>query len=134
VYQAGTFNGNPLSLAAGMATVECLDRQRAHIRLNEAGEALRQALAELLKRMKLDYAVSGMASMFQVFFGPEPENYQQALLCNKELYDKFWWHMLESGVFLPPSQFETCFLSTAHEKRDVEDMLRAFIKSCGALK
>jgi glutamate-1-semialdehyde 2,1-aminomutase len=134
VYQAGTFNGNPLSLTAGMATVDYLDKQRVHIKLNESGEALRQALAELLKRMKLDYSVSGMASMFQVFFGPKPGNYQQALRCNKELYNKFWAHMLENGVFLPPSQFETCFLSSAHEKRDIEDTLRAFIKSCGALK
>jgi len=134
VYQAGTFNGNPLSLAAGMATLEYCDKNRVHLKLNEDGEALRQALTELLKRMKLDYSVSGTASMFQVFFGGKPENYREALLCDKELYSKFWSHMLEGGVFLPPSQFETCFLSTAHEKRDFENLLRAFIKSCGALK
>jgi glutamate-1-semialdehyde 2,1-aminomutase len=134
VYQAGTFNGNPLSLAAGMAMVEYCDENRVHLKLNEAGEALRQALAELLKRTKLDYSVAGTASMFQVFFGPKPGNYQEALRCNKELYHKFWSRMLENGAFLPPSQFETCFLSTAHEKRDIEDLLRAFIKSFGALK
>ena len=110
-------------------------KNRVHLKMNETGEALRQAMTELLKRMKLtDYSVSGMASMFQVFFGKKPENYQEALLCNKDIYNKFWSHMLENGVFLPPSQFETCFLSTAHEKHDVEDLLRAFIKSCGALK
>jgi glutamate-1-semialdehyde 2,1-aminomutase len=134
VYQAGTFNGNPLSLAAGMAMVEYCDKNRVHLKLNEAGEALRQALAELLKRTKLDYSVAGTASMFQVFFGPRPGNYQEALRCNKELYHKFWSRMLENGAFLPPSQFETCFLSTAHEKRDIEDLLRAYIKSFGALK
>jgi glutamate-1-semialdehyde 2,1-aminomutase len=134
VYQAGTFNGNPLSLAAGMAMVEYCDENRVHLKLNEAGEALRQALAELLKRTKLDYSVAGTASMFQVFFGPKPGNYQEALRCNKELYHKFWSRMLENGAFLPPSQFETCFLSTAHEKRDIEDLLRAYIKSFGALK
>ena len=135
VYQAGTFNGNPLSLSAGMAMLEYCDKNRVHLKLNETGETLRQALEELLKRMKLtDYSVAGMSSMFQVFFGKKPENYQEALLCNKETYNKYWSHMLENGVFLPPSQFETCFLSTAHEKRDVEDLLRAFIRSCGALR
>jgi glutamate-1-semialdehyde 2,1-aminomutase len=134
VYQAGTFNGNPLSLAAGLAMIEHIDKERVHLKLNETGEALRQALTELLKRMKMDYSVSGFASTFQVFFGPKPENYQMALKCDKELYNKFWYHMLENGVFLPPSQFETCFLSTAHGKLDLEDVLRAFIKSCGAIK
>jgi glutamate-1-semialdehyde 2,1-aminomutase len=134
VYQAGTFNGNPLSLAAGLAMVEYLEKGRVHLKLNETGDALRQALSELLRRMGLDYAVSGTASMFQVFFGPKPENYRDALKCDKELYRKFWSRMLENGVFLPPSQFETCFLSTAHERRDVQDTLRAFVRSLGALK
>ncbi len=134
VYQAGTFNGNPLSLAAGMATIEYLDKNRVHLKLNEAGDALRRALAELLRRMGLDYTVSGAASMFQVFFGPPPENYRDALRCDKELYYKFWSRMLEHGVFLPPSQFETCFLSEAHERRDIQDTLRAFVRSLGELK
>ena len=134
VYQAGTFNGNPLSLTAGMAMVEYLDKQRIHLKLNENGNAIRSALTELLRRMNLDYSVSGIASMFGIFFGPKPENYRDALKCDKGLYMKFWSHMLENGVFLPPSQFETCFLSSAHEKRDIEDTLRAFIRSCGAIK
>jgi glutamate-1-semialdehyde 2,1-aminomutase len=132
VYQAGTFNGNPLSLAAGMAMVEYLDSSRAYVKLNETGDSLRKALAELLRRMRLDYSVSGTSSMFQVFFGPKPENYRDALKCDKELYRKFWSRMLENGVFLPPSQFETCFLSAAHERHDVQDTLRAFVRSLGA--
>jgi glutamate-1-semialdehyde 2,1-aminomutase len=134
VYQAGTFNGNPLSLAAGMAMVEYLDKNRVHLKLNEAGNALRQALAELLRRTGLDYSVSGAASMFQVFFGPKPENYRDALKCDKELYRKFWSRMLENGIFFPPSQFETCFLSAAHERCDIQATLRAFIRSLGALE
>ncbi len=134
VYQAGTFNGNPLSLAAGMATVEYLEKNRVHLKLNEAGNALGQALTELLRRLRLDYAVSGTGSMFQIFFGPMPANYQDALKCDKTLYDKFWSRMLEHGVFFPPSQYETCFLSAAHERKDVQETLRAFVRSLGALK
>ncbi|WP_174591184.1 glutamate-1-semialdehyde 2,1-aminomutase [Methanocella conradii] len=134
VYQAGTFNGNPLSLAAGMATLEYLDKARVHRKLNEAGNALRGGLSELFKRTKLGYSVSGTASMFQVFFGPLPENYEQALKCDRELYMKFWSHMLGSGVFLPPSQYETCFLSAAHTDEDFQVTIRAMIQSLGALK
>lgn len=134
VYQAGTFNGNPMSLAAGMATIGFLDKNRVLVKLNETGNALRGGLTELLKRTRLDYSVSGTASMFQIFFGPMPENYEQALRCNKELYMKFWWHMLESGIFLPPSQYETCFLSAAHTQKDTQVTIRAMIKSLGAIQ
>jgi glutamate-1-semialdehyde 2,1-aminomutase len=134
VYNSGTYNGNPLSLAAGMATVEYLDKQRVHIKVNEMGNTLRGALVELARRAKLGYSVSGIGSMFQVFMGRKPENYADALKCNKELYMKLWAHMLDNGVFMPPSQFETCFLSAAHTSQDLEQMLRAYIKSFGALK
>lgn len=134
VYNSGTYNGNPLSLAAGMATVEYLDKQRVHIKVNEMGNTLRGALVELMRRAKLSYSVSGIGSMFQVFMGPKPENYGDALKCDKELYMKLWAHMLENGVFTPPSQFETCFISAAHTNQDLEQTLRAYIKSFGALK
>ncbi len=134
VYQAGTFNGNPLSLAAGLAMVEHLEKTRVQIKMNDECNSLRQAMAELLRRMGLNYTVSGTASMFQVFFGPKPENYQDALKCDKALYDKFWSHLAEYGVFFPPSQFETCFLSSAHERRDIQDTLRAFVRAMQSLK
>jgi glutamate-1-semialdehyde 2,1-aminomutase len=134
VYQAGTFNGNPLSLAAGMAMVDFLDKNRVHMKLNELGKDLRVGLIELFKRTRLEYSVSGTASMFQIFFGPMPENYAQALKCDRELYMKFWRHMLESGVFLPPSQYETCFLSAAHAQKDIQVTIRAMIESLGAIQ
>ena len=134
VYNSGTYNGNPMSLAAGMATIEYLDKQRFHLKVNEMGNTLRSALAELMRRTKLDYSVSGIGSMFQVFLGPKPENYQEALKCDKALYQKLWAHMLENGVFVPPSQFETCFISAEHTNHDLEQTLLAYIKSFGAIK
>ena len=134
VYNSGTYNGNPMSLAAGLATVEYLDKQRFHLKINEMGNTLRSALVELMRRTKLNYSVSGIGSMFQVFLGPMPENYEDALKCNKELYRKLWTHMLENGVFVPPSQFETCFISAEHTNKDLEQTLLAYIKSFGAIK
>lgn len=134
VYSAGTYNGHPLSLAAGLAAIEAIDHERVHRKVNEMGASLWQSLTDMLRQKKMDYTVSGIASMFQVFFGPQPENYTDALKCDKTLYMKFWRSMLESGVFLPPSQFETCFLSYAHQKPDIEHTLQAFSKAFEATK
>jgi glutamate-1-semialdehyde 2,1-aminomutase len=134
VYSAGTYNGHPLSLAAGLAAIDTIDRERVHRKVNEMGASLWQSLTDMLRQKKLNYTVSGIASMFQVFFGPQPENYTDALKCDKALYLKFWRSMLESGVFLPPSQFETCFLSNAHDRRDIDITLQAFSKAFEATR
>ncbi|MCD1296259.1 glutamate-1-semialdehyde-2,1-aminomutase [Methanocella sp. CWC-04] len=134
VYQAGTYNGNPMSLTAGMAMVDFLERERVHHKVNEMGKAMWQSLTDVVRSMKLDYTVSGISSMFQIFFGPQPENYTDALKCDKAKFMEFWRHMLENGVFMPPSQFETNFLSYAHTKEDLERTVFAFKKSLGAIK
>jgi len=134
VYNAGTFNGNPLSLAAGLATVETLERERVHGKLNEKGRALGQALADMMRELKLDYAPAGIASMFQIFFGPQPENYEGALRSDRAKYLEFWRRMLEQGVFFMPAQFETNFLSAAHTPGDIDRIVIACRKSLAAVK
>jgi glutamate-1-semialdehyde 2,1-aminomutase len=134
VYNAGTFNGNPLSLTAGMATIEALERDRVHAKLKDKATALGQALTDMMRHMKLDYTPVGLASMFQIFFGPQPENYESALKSDKARYVEFWRHMLENGVFLMPSQFETNFLSAAHTQQDIDRIVQACHKSLAAIK
>ena len=134
VYQAGTFNGNPLSLAAGLATVEILEREGVHWKLNEKGKALGKALIDMMRNLKLDYMPVGIASMFQLFFGPQPENYDGALKADKAKYAEFWRRMLEQGVFLMPSQFETNFLSYAHTQQDIDKIVQACGKSLKAMR
>ncbi|MFB3764059.1 MAG: glutamate-1-semialdehyde 2,1-aminomutase [Methanotrichaceae archaeon] len=126
VYQAGTFNGSPISLASGMATLDILENEKILERLNATGDMMRKALREIIEDIKLDYSVVGIASMFKVFFGPEPHNYAEALKCDKLSYLTFFHKMLESGVFLTPSQFETDFLSAAHNPEVIETTLEAF--------
>jgi glutamate-1-semialdehyde 2,1-aminomutase len=134
VYQAGTFNGNPLSLTAGMATIEIMAKEEVLFKLTARGKALWQSLLDVMRSLSLDYTPTGIASMFQVFFGPQPENYEQALKADRLKYDEFWRHMLGHGVFLMPSQFETNFLSAAHTPRDIEQIVSACKRSLAALK
>ncbi len=129
IYQAGTFNGSPVSLASGMATLDVMEKENVLAKLNNTGNEMRSRLIEIVDDLKLDYSVVGIASMFKIFFGPEPHNYEQALKCDKLGYLAFFHRMLNSGIFLTPSQYETDFISAAHSKDVVETTLEAF-RSC----
>jgi glutamate-1-semialdehyde 2,1-aminomutase len=129
IYQAGTFNGSPVSLAAGFATLDVMEKENTLERLNATGDEMRKALREMVEDLRLGYSVVGIASMFKVFFGTEPHNYAEALKCDKAGYLGFFRRMLESGVFLTPSQYETDFISAAHSPEAIEATLEAF-KSC----
>ena len=129
IYQAGTFNGSPVSLASGMATLDVLEKENVLAKLNGIGDEMRKALQEIVDDLKLGYSVVGIASMFKVFFGAEPHNYGQALKCDKAGYLAFFRRMLDSGVFLTPSQYETDFISAAHSEEVIETTLEAF-RSC----
>jgi glutamate-1-semialdehyde 2,1-aminomutase len=129
IYQAGTFNGSPVSLASGMATLDVMEKENVLAKLNNTGNELRSRLNEIVDDQKLDYSVVGIASMFKIFFGPEPHNYEQALKCDKSGYLAFFHRMLNSGIFLTPSQYETDFISAAHSEDVIETTLEAF-RSC----
>ncbi len=129
VYQAGTFNGHPLSLASALATLDVLEKEKVHEKLNQKADGLRAMLRDTVNDLGLDYNVSGVGSMFKVFFGEMPANYQEALKCDKEGYFNFFHRMLDSGVFLPPSQFETNFLSAAHTDEDIDATVEAYEKN-----
>ncbi len=133
VYNAGTFNGNPLSLAAGLATVETLQKEGVHWKLNDKCKKFGQTLTDTMRELKKDYTPVGIASMFQIFFGPQPENYEGALRSDKVKYLDFWRRMLDQGVFLMPSQFETNFLSAAHTQADFDKIAHAVKKSLEAM-
>jgi len=126
VYQAGTFNGSPVSLAAGYATLDILENENILKRLNATGDEMRKALSDIVNDLNLGYSVTGIASMFKVFFGAKPWDYESALKCDKKGYLSFFRRMLDSGIFLTPSQFETDFISAAHSKDDIEKTLEAY--------
>ena len=129
VYQAGTFSGNPVSVTAGLKTIEILERDSVPERINELGATMRSVLSELVRDSDVEGCVSGVGSMFKVFFSPggvAVKNYADALGCDKAKYMRLFHKMLSSGVFLPPSQFETNFVSFAHSDEDIERTLEAY--------
>ena len=129
VYQAGTFSGNPVSVTAGLKTIEILERDSVPQRINALGTTMRTVLSELVRDSDVEGCVSGVGSMFKVFFSPggvAVKNYADALGCDKAKYMRLFHKMLSSGVFLPPSQFETNFVSFAHSDEDIKKTIEAY--------
>ncbi len=123
VYQAGTFSGNPLSLAAGIATLNYLHDNRL---LYDELDAKTRALEESLGNDKKGSFVR-LGSMFKYFFrSTPPKNYREVKECNTDAFGRFWKRMLEAGIFLPPSQYETNFISTAHSDQDLTTLSQAY--------
>lgn len=123
VYQAGTFSGNPLSLTAGITTLQWLHDHRTLYR--DLDEKTR-ALEESLNRADNGSFVR-LGSMFKWFFCSEPpKNYREVKECDTGSFGRFWKRMLDNGIFLPPSQFETNFLSSAHSDKDLTTIARAY--------
>jgi glutamate-1-semialdehyde 2,1-aminomutase len=121
VYQAGTLSGNPLAVAAGIATLETLEAPEAYAKLEKHSEALATGMAQAAGKAKIPLTVNRVGSMMTFFFGLGPiVNYQDVQNTNKERYNRFFHSMLERGVYLPPSAFEACFVSLAHSDLDIE--------------
>ncbi len=126
VYQAGTFSGNPLSVAAGVAMLNSIKARqpRLYTRLEEKGQKLRNGIKEIVTDRNVSAQVNGIGSMFQVFFtSRQVRDYDSARSSNIEMYDRYFHSLLKSDVFVPPSQFETCFLSTVHSDNDLSETL-----------
>ncbi len=125
VYQAGTFSGNPLSLAAGIATLRFLKENRTiYGSLEKKASAIRESLP---KRSGGSFVSIG--SMFKYFFrGSPPRNYTEVKECDTGSFQTFWEKMLKAGIFLPPSQYETNFLSSAHTDDDIGKIAAAYRK------
>ena len=125
VFNAGTFSGHPVSLAAGLATLSVLNEE-GYRRINGLGDLLRRMLVDLLEELDVHISVQGIGTMFQIFFTEKPvRNYRDALTCDTELHRRFSAYMREEGIFLAPSQYETNFISLAHSNEDLEYTIRA---------
>ena len=123
VYQAGTLAGSPLAMAAGLATLEELAAPDFYDRLEVKAAALEEALRAAIGKRSLEPAVTlhRLGSMMTLFFAPPPVfDYDTAVACSTPAYAAFFGAMLEAGVYLPPSQFETWFISSAHEIADID--------------
>ena len=134
VYQAGTLSGNPLAMAAGIATLEALAKPGVYEQLDEAAGALAAGLEQAAAGAGVDVRVSRVGSMVCCFFTRMAiENYEQAVGCDTESFAVFFGHLLNHGVLLPPSQFETWFVSTAHDRDCIDQTVEAAGEAFGAV-
>jgi glutamate-1-semialdehyde 2,1-aminomutase len=119
VYQAGTLSGNPVAVAAGLATLKRLD-EHAYVALEGIGRVLEDDLARAVRRTGVTGRVQRVGSAFTLFFAPEEVvDLSSAKLSNTDHYAKFFHGMLERGFLLPPAQFEAAFISLAHTLDEV---------------
>ena len=120
VYQAGTFNGNPVSIKAGLTMLKQLD-SNFYTTMNSKGQKLRKGLADVLENNDLNFHVAGLSSMFQIYFKEgDVLDYKGAKAADTQGFTTYFHKLLEGGVFIPPSQFECCFLSRAHSDDDIQ--------------
>jgi len=133
VYQAGTLSGNPLAMAAGIAALEKLNSENPYPRLESFGQQIRDALLGAAEEKGLPLQVPQTGSMFSLYFSEEVvTNYDQAIATKTECFKSIFHQALENGVYLPPSPFETCFISSAHEGNAINmacDVLSKAIKN-----
>ena len=125
VYQAGTFNGNPVSITAGLAMLNQLNND-FYVESNKKGNTLRSGIQDILTDNNLDFKVVGLGSMFQIYFtDKEVYDYNSAKSADTEKFNQYFHTLLKNGVFIPPSQFECCFISSMHDKEDIQKTLEA---------
>ena len=129
IYQAGTLSGNPLAMAAGITTLEALRSGSAYGQLEARSAQLTGGLADAAAAAGVPVRCTRVGSMVCCFFvrseGDQVESYEQAVACDTAAFSRFFGAMLDGGVVLPPSQFETWFVSTAHEEAMIDETIDA---------
>jgi len=126
IYQAGTLSGNPVAVAAGLATLEALTEPGVYADLEDQGAWLARELAQAAARQGVALTINRVGSMLTLFFTPGPvSSLEEAKKSDLAQFRKFFQGMLAAGVYLPPSQFEALFISRAHTPTDLEHTVAA---------
>ena len=124
VYQAGTLSGNPLAMAAGIASLKMLKENPPYERLEKLGAMLADGIRETAEEKGIALQVPQVGSMFCLFFSGSPVgNFEQALATDADAFKKVFQACLANGVYLPPSAYETCFISSAHGEDEISQTL-----------
>jgi glutamate-1-semialdehyde 2,1-aminomutase len=126
VYQAGTLSGNPVAVAAGLATLRLVDTPGFQERIEATGRRLVEGLSAEAKRAGVTFSSQSLGSMFGVYFrASPPRSFAEVMQCDRERFNRFFHAMLERGVYLAPSAYEAGFVSAAHGAREIEETLAA---------
>jgi glutamate-1-semialdehyde 2,1-aminomutase len=126
VYQAGTLSGNPVAVAAGLATLELVQAPGFFDRLAAATASLVDGLSRAGQASGVKFSAQSVGGMFGVYFAQRsPQSYSEVMACDREAFNRFFHAMLEQGVYLAPSAFEAGFVSAAHTAADLEQTVGA---------
>ncbi|WP_297421567.1 glutamate-1-semialdehyde 2,1-aminomutase [Clostridium sp.] len=129
VYQAGTMSGNPIVMAAGLATLTKLKNNLDYYEhIEKIGTMLQEGILKISQKYNLPVVMNRVGGMMTIFFTDlkEVRTYDDVKTCNVELFNKYFEHMLKNGINIPPSQFEALFLSVKHEENHIHTFLKAF--------
>lgn len=134
VYQAGTLSGNPLAMAAGLATLNVLREGAFYRELEDKAQMLFSGLNAAAESAGVDLVVNRIGSMGSIFFAKDPvTDFASVLATGSELFKSYYVSMLEQGIYLAPSAFEACFVSTAHDEESIRKTVDCAAKSFSAL-
>lgn len=134
VFQAGTLSGNPLAMAAGLATLSELCDNPPYARLEQLGKKLTDGLIQAARAAGVPHQLARVGSMWTLFFADKPvTDYDSAKKSDTARYARFFWAMMNRGIYLPCSQFEAAFLSTAHMEEHIEQTIAASGEAFGEL-
>ncbi|MFH1922016.1 MAG: glutamate-1-semialdehyde 2,1-aminomutase, partial [Planctomycetota bacterium] len=126
VFQAGTLSGNPLATAAGIATLKILRDTNPYERLEQLSAKLAAGLEKAAVRAGIPFSIGRVGAMMTLFFNPDPvTDWDVAARSDTARFGKYFWGLLDRSVYMPCSQFEALFLSTAHSEEDVETTIAA---------
>jgi len=135
VYQAGTLSGNPVAMAAGIATLEQLQKPGTYERLEQKTRHLVDGMRRAAGHSGVAVTANHIGSMFGMFFTDcSVSSFDDAKTCNLDRFTAYYQGMLNKGVYLAPSQFEAGFVSTAHSQKDIEDTIAAAEAVLGTLE
>ncbi|MFT4553288.1 MAG: glutamate-1-semialdehyde 2,1-aminomutase [Chlamydiales bacterium] len=134
VYQAGTLSGNPVAMEAGLKTLELAEKEGFYEELEEKAEVITKPVREALLKAGFPACVQRVGSMFTIFWGTNKvSNMDDCSAFDKIRFTKFFRFLFERGVYIPPSQYEACFVSSAHSIENLEktrDLILEFISTC----
>ena len=134
VYQAGTLSGNPLAMAAGLAQLREMEKLGGYERLDQLGARLEKGVRAMLSAKGLGYQFNRVGSMFCLFFTEEKIiNLDSVMTANTGEFRSFFTEMLEQGVYMAPSPYETGFISMAHGENEIDATLEAMEKALGKI-
>ncbi len=126
VFQAGTLSGNPLATAAGIATLQVLRDEKPYEKLEQLGARLEAGLASAAREAGIAHTTARAGSMLTLFFNAEPvRDWPAASRCDTKRFGRYFWELIERGIYMPCSQYEALFISTAHTEADIDRTIAA---------